>query len=401
MIKVDRCILCGGQDLAFAPATVAPFVVERCGIPTPVPVIRSAWCGSCDFTFFDHRLEPGEIMKLYDAYRGEAYNQQRLRHEPYYHLARERYDNHDNDYHGERIRNLRSLFAAAAAPPERILDYGGERDGWLGKGAFPDSQVEVYDLSFSTALPSPGSQDLVLCCGVFEHASFPMELLRELEGYLKPGGLLYLEVPLDYSGGLAENLQKGGGILHEHLCDFSPRAMWRMLNRGGFQPLRTGQTYPGTLGVVARRAAFKAWPRLLEALRPASLPPRTRGQPVLPEADPMISEPVVRGLNHHVERWLAEGTTLAVVPAGKFTRGLLVHSRLNEANVIALCDQSPALHGTSVHGRPVFAYAELDRLAPDLILVASPMWEKELCASLADHVDRGRRVQPLSSLVWS
>lgn len=46
MIPVRRCILCGDAGLKFAPATVAPFVVERCGIAAPVPAIRSAWHGT-------------------------------------------------------------------------------------------------------------------------------------------------------------------------------------------------------------------------------------------------------------------------------------------------------------------------------------------------------------------
>lgn len=114
----------------------------------------------------------------------------------------------------------------------------------------------------------------------------------------------------------------------------------------------------------------------------------------------MLNGPVIQGVNAQVERWVEKGTRIVVVPAGGFTRGLLERTRINETRLLALCDRSPLLQGQTLHGRPIRPYEDIEALAPEVILVASPFWEREICASLESHRAKGIQVLPLSSLVW-
>jgi ubiquinone/menaquinone biosynthesis C-methylase UbiE len=85
------------------------------------------------------------------------------------------------------------------------VDFGGD----LGQFFPPQSIGErvVVDVS-SRELPSgigraesietiDGIPDLVLICHVLEHLNDPLQVLKAISGVQAPGGLLYVEVPLD------------------------------------------------------------------------------------------------------------------------------------------------------------------------------------------------------------
>jgi SAM-dependent methyltransferase len=71
------------------------------------------------------------------------------------------------------------------------------------------------------------SIDVVLNIEVLEHVPEPMQMLRELNRVLKPGGLLYLTCPLNWG-------------VHEAPYDFyryTPFALKKMFTEAGFNPL--------------------------------------------------------------------------------------------------------------------------------------------------------------------
>jgi hypothetical protein len=52
-----------------------------------------------------------------------------------------------------------------------------------------------------------------------------------MKRYLKPGGLIYLEVPDEI-----ENLNKPGFKFHEHINLFTPETLVKILEMEGFEP---------------------------------------------------------------------------------------------------------------------------------------------------------------------
>jgi SAM-dependent methyltransferase len=269
MIPANQCIVCGTHRIERTGGGIAPFLAHRCRIDPSVRIGR-VWCPRCDLLFFDQRLDEEEARRLYSGYRDDAYVEERSRFEPGY---AERHP-HCVDLHHEiqqnRIIDLKADFAALEIPLGRVLDFGGG-DGWLTRNAFPRGDIVVFDLADGAAAPPRGGFDLVVCAHVLEHVSFPLPFLQEVMSFMKPGGLLYLEVPgpgqrppgaavFDYMGPL----------MHEHVSFFSGRAVLRLVQRCGLQPCRTLAVKEVTK-VFARRAPKGGRPR------PGTIPPPVRG----------------------------------------------------------------------------------------------------------------------------
>lgn len=110
------------------------------------------------------------------------------------------------------------------------------------------------------AAPYGAEFDLVTCFQVLEHLSNPAAALRRMADWLKPGGLLYIEVP-DMIGSLAK---KGFGGLHfAHVLGFNHDNLALAAARISFR--RAKVVYP--TGIIFERAAVS--PAEQEALAAA------------------------------------------------------------------------------------------------------------------------------------
>jgi len=323
------------------------------------------------------------VMALYRDYRGPEYDRLRSELEPDW--AVQAYADRGNAYHGTRIRHLAELMAAWGVAPAAVLDYGGEEDAWLARGAFPGAQALGYDISCGSAPPAPGSADLVLCAHVLEHVSFPVAFLRELIPFLAPGGRLYLEVPCEHLD-LAATLLEGHPFnrMHEHVAQFSATALARLARACGLAPLRLR---------AFRNPYYKAFALLAG--------PGAADGPAL-EMDPDMAEPLLapglRKVHDQALLWARAGTRIAVHPAGAYAMELLAHTALGRAEVVALSDGDPSVQGRRLMGRPVVAPADLPSLRPDLVLIASPRFEQEIATDLAWLEGEGIRVAKASRL---
>lgn len=110
-------------------------------------------------------------------------------------------------------RTAAAILADAPTPQKAlILDYGtgnGMLAGALADAKGPDSQIIGLDFfetapvsigaaayrSFAAAKSLAGQADLLTCFHVLEHDDDPHAMLRRLTDFLKPGGVIVLEVP--------------------------------------------------------------------------------------------------------------------------------------------------------------------------------------------------------------
>jgi len=86
-----------------------------------------------------------------------------------------------------------------------------------------------------------GSLDIVLCLSVLEHLWQPLEMLKECQRVLVPGGVCLINVPswmgkrwLEFSAfrlGLSPRAE-----IDDHKCYYDPKELWPLLVGAGFRP---------------------------------------------------------------------------------------------------------------------------------------------------------------------
>jgi len=82
----------------------------------------------------------------------------------------------------------------------------------------------------------PGSFDAITCFHVFEHLYRPLEVLRKVAEWLRPGGIFYVLVPnIDSAGRRVFRSYWYALELPRHLYHFSPKSLSRLANSVGLE----------------------------------------------------------------------------------------------------------------------------------------------------------------------
>lgn len=197
------CLCCAGTELACEYSVVSPYFAHKAFGKGPEPC-RLHSCRACDFRFYDRGLTDAEGAAYYRGYRDENYYRERHRFEPFY--TRAEHAKVADRLGSDRRRSAfaRTLeTAGVAADLSCVIDYGGG-DGSL-IAALPADRKISFDPSGTPGLPGveviepraalPANADLVTCAQVLEHVSDPRAVLIDMISLVRPGGLLYLEVP--------------------------------------------------------------------------------------------------------------------------------------------------------------------------------------------------------------
>lgn len=125
------------------------------------------------------------------------------------------------------------------------LDEGSAR-GWSGVGielgAESAERARARGLDVRTGrlgdVPlEVGSFEVVAAWHVLEHQPDPVAFLCEMARYVRPGGLLAIEVP---NWNSTDRRQRGADwdqlCIHEHLVHFTPRSLRRTMRGAGLRP---------------------------------------------------------------------------------------------------------------------------------------------------------------------
>lgn len=195
-------------------------------------------CGDCRFLAPWVEIGDDQLQDYYAHYLQAEYKQARSRFQPDFEqlgqLMGSPAEGESRRRQHERyiLPHLESLRSAAAAPL-RVLDYGGGAGQLLPQADW--LQGAVLEVGQG---PQPQAQgvDLVQCLHVLEHVGHPLATCRRLAGHARSGGLIYLEVPIEFPG--LEAIQAGRlPICHEHINKFQPDAIRALLVAADLEPI--------------------------------------------------------------------------------------------------------------------------------------------------------------------
>ena len=221
----------------------------------------SAWnttdamiCNSCEFYCIYHLLCEDQLETMYHDYRSETYQQDWEDCEPGY------IDNVGKFIGGpeEAAARLTSMnpylsrvlndHAIRLDAVQSILDWGGS-DGINLPDIFPHAKRYVHDISSwdpvegVTRLDTiDGSVrfDYIQIMHVLEHVLNPLEFLDTPLANLNSGGILYLELPVEFNGtGLISKALNNERRLkvHEHINLYTPRSLEALAKKKNLQVL--------------------------------------------------------------------------------------------------------------------------------------------------------------------
>jgi SAM-dependent methyltransferase len=305
MYTIEACPCCQSKESQGRWAIIAPFLAHY-AVGRPPFLCKLLECSACSFRFFNARLDPDEVTRLYSGYRGEHYFAERHRWEFWY--SRQVNDGIGGDPEEIvlRVATLEKLFLPHVnnAMVKTVLDYGGDRGQFIPKSLGTDKFV----FELSDAVPEPGVSrigseqelnsmkfDFIMALGVLEHCSEPASVLEQLRSCLNPGSLLCIGVPYErYGVGFAgkgmfyrsylnallhlpaalvavdfysasarirlNHIPPFGLVkCHEHLNFFNNNSMTALLERTGFEAvdskIERGAKYPArveSLCILAR-----------------------------------------------------------------------------------------------------------------------------------------------------
>ena len=205
MMAVDVCPLCEGLD-------VRPFNVygPRCLVGDYHIItghVENVWCARCGLGWNRLQMDDAELAAFYAGYTKKVGSEEE-----------------DDLLFGTPDADVETLTASQArfvvehvtAARGRVLDIGcgkgsflksfkAVREGWQYVGVEPsreeallarrESAFEIHEGMFGAVPLEAGSFDLVAIMHVLEHVSRPAEVIRQIATILKPGGLLFVEVP--------------------------------------------------------------------------------------------------------------------------------------------------------------------------------------------------------------
>lgn len=242
-----------GQFLPFLPY---PYVGEPvdcpvCGSADHGPIARTDrklkrltthLCGACGLFFTNPMPTDAELAEYYAAtYRMEY--QFRPGRPARAHVARKRAEaafrleairRNLGDPAGRRFLDVGcgsgELVAAMAAAGAEAhgLEPGG---GYAAAAA--DAGATVRHASIDEADYPTGRFDIITCLHVLEHLNRPVDALRQMEAWLAPGGVLYLEVP-----DMQAYEPKGTERFHfAHVLGFSRDTLLLAARRAGLAPM--------------------------------------------------------------------------------------------------------------------------------------------------------------------
>lgn len=244
---VDRC-WCGGRSETPSPHSPHYRVCARCGAH-----------------FSARRIKPEFIERFY-SYEGYWHQRQQGKHHPTLWDRQQLFETDGRLQHWlgsiERHTGGRVGTAVETGCAEATLLQHLARRGWTVTGIEPDASTAAavrertgLDIRAGAfpATPAPAC-DLFIACDVLEHVPEPLAFLAAARAALRPGGVIFLQLPL------LEPEQPDFGPMNEKVFDpqehvfvYSRAALATLLETAGFEVLENRDAWRRAHEIVVAR----------------------------------------------------------------------------------------------------------------------------------------------------
>jgi SAM-dependent methyltransferase len=251
----------------------------------------------------------------------------------------------------------------------------------------PEISVKQF---FLKDYPQGETFDVVCHFFVLEHTFEPPVFLEQCRRLLKPGGLLYFEIPnVDSFVKLpfANNL-----FIYQHISHFSPKTVRSLLERNGFRLLgvdgkmgKSPKSYGMRVAAVCEPA--KAKPR---SVYPASVKTLER---YFGRRDGLVAK-----IDSRARRWvgkLKRQGPIVIFGAGENGRILNATSLRRCGRPLYFSDNNARLQGRVVDGLKVLKPAEVPSVKPALVIAASIDYQSDMERQLLGLGIDGERIVKL------
>lgn len=235
MKTISQCPICGNQHLTTYPSrfdswTITRFLRKTPGIDRPPVIVNH--CTNCGYAGVNYRFDPNEESQYYENYMTGEYVESRG---VQYHAA---------FYHSQAYTEMRRKAAWACLSPyddeiHSVLDFGGDT-GLMIPTQFDHCEKYVLDVEtrplennvVCVDYTTPLQVDLVMCSHTMEHISDINKAMFEITQRLKPGGILYIEVPDENPNVFDHNF-----VWYEHINLFNTSSLEMLFTNHQFEIL--------------------------------------------------------------------------------------------------------------------------------------------------------------------
>ena len=240
-----------------------------------------------------------------------------------------------------------------------------------------DHGIEAYEGSLARLPGKVAPADAVLLSHVLEHVRDLRPALDSVLSTLKPGGVLYVEVP-DATRYVECLLAPFQDFNTEHINHFSRNSLANLLADCGFEVfawgqrrllLSPGKPYPAMFALGVAHGG-----RVMPVRRSISMDETTR--PAI-ETYILESSRMLEAMERKIRASLEGLGPIIVWGTGQLLIKLLAETSLGEADIQAFVDGNPIHHGKRIRGVPVLAPSQVAKM-PLPILITTTLHEHEI-----------------------
>jgi 2-polyprenyl-3-methyl-5-hydroxy-6-metoxy-1,4-benzoquinol methylase len=204
-------------------------------------------CDHCHFLAPWVEISDDQLQDYYAHYLQEEYKQARTLFQPDFEKlgkvmgSAAEGESRRRQHETYIFPHLLALRSQSSSPRLRVLDYGGgagrllPQADWL-EGSVLEVEAPTGSNSVATNNGSQEHYDLVQCLHVIEHVGHPLATCRRLASHGRSGGLIYLEVPIEFPG-MAAVAAGRLPICHEHINKLSIEAIRALLVAAELEPI--------------------------------------------------------------------------------------------------------------------------------------------------------------------
>ncbi|MBS4760584.1 MAG: class I SAM-dependent methyltransferase [Clostridium sp.] len=265
----DRCIFCSHTGMREFCANIAPFL-SYLMFDNKEKKTKLLYCPHCSVSYFKLRPNEEQVAKYYKDRTTDNFIKLRQKFEPF---IMEVLDKHPSyDLRLNQIKKCLEPIGRIFNDSDDLLDYGGNalflRDLYPNANKFSldkthnEAQNDVNVINSLSEVKEKFS--FIMSTQVFEHLSYPADVLSTLHSSLKKDGFLYISVP-DESGFNNDNsffnriLGKTNLVMHEHINIYNPKSLKMLFEKCGFEVIKCKSValknylYKGYIYVLARK----------------------------------------------------------------------------------------------------------------------------------------------------